>query len=176
VNRGKMRPDDDGDYGDLSIRKKPSKSNTTMFILLACGIVGLVLLTCMAGAVIVVVVGEHDRVVPQPAMADAVPQGPEAAKLIGSWKGRLVLRGMDREHLYIFRKDGTLREEVFDLRGVRVSEARWRFRNGQIEIDWPGGGVEIATARWIDDNTMEYRILDHTDVAQNGLVMTFRRQ
>jgi len=134
--------------------------------------------------VFVAIVEEHDQAIapppPQaPIMAQpAPPQGAEAAKLIGNWKGRLMLRGLDRNHVYIFRKDGTLREEVFNLQGGldNVSEAVWRFRNGQVEIDWPGGGVEIATARWIDANTFEYRILQHTDVAQNGLKMTFRRQ
>jgi hypothetical protein len=108
-----------------------------------------------------------------------LPQGPEVAKLNGTWKGRLVLRGNERDDVYTFRKDGTLREEVFDLRGniVQASEARWRFRDGKVEIDWPGGGgLEVATVRWIDDNTMEYQIVNHTDVVQIGMKMTFRRQ
>jgi hypothetical protein len=179
VTAAKMRPDDyDDEYGELSIRKKPAKTSTALFVLLICGVLAVGLFSCMAGAVMVVM-EEHDRPIPpQAVLLQEMDLGPEAAKLIGSWKGRLALRGMDRNHVYIFRKNGTLREEVFDLRGVRgnASEARWQFVNGQIIIDWPGGGREIATARWIDANTMEYRILDHTDVAQNGVAMTFRRQ
>jgi hypothetical protein len=178
VTPAKWNPDDDDEYGDLSIRKKPTPGNPTLIILLICGVIGLTLLTCVGGIAIVAVLDQHDQPAPQAIRAEPIGQDPEALKLVGAWKGRLVLRGMDREHLYTFRKDGTLREDVFDLRGAPagVSEARWRFRDGKIEIDWPGAGVEIATARWIDANTMEYRILDHTDVAQNGLVMTFRRQ
>jgi hypothetical protein len=182
MSSARVRPDDE-DFGDLDIRKKPSSSNATLIVLLACGIVGVVLLTCV-GVEFVRFAGHNDPVVPKPAeriqevKVQPIPQGPEAAKLNGAWKGRLVLRGNERDDVYTFREDGTLREDVFDLRGnhVQASEARWRFRDGKVEIDWPGGGVEVATVRWIDDNTMEYQIVNHTDAIQIGLKMTFRRQ
>jgi hypothetical protein len=173
---GKTLPDDD--YGDLDIRKKHSGSNSTLFIVLACGIIGLVLLTCVAGGVIMMIVDHHDRGVPPQAREVGPGQDPEAAKLNGTWKGRFVLNGQQRDHLYTFRKDGTMREEEFDQFGkiFRASEARWRFRNGQVEIDWGAGGKEIATARWFDNNSFEYHIIQHTDGAQVGMKETFRRQ
>ena len=185
MTRAKLNPDDDDEYGEMSIRKKPNQGNSTLLIVVVVGLIGLTLLICIGSVAVIAILDQHDQH-EQPAIkppmraipAQAIGQDPEALKLIGAWKGRMVLRGMDREHLYTFRKDGTLREDVFDLRGgpVGASEARWAFRNGKIEIDWGGGGIEIAIARWLDANSFEYTILDHTDIAQNGLVMTFRRQ
>ena len=68
--------------------------------------------------------------------------------------------------------------EAFDLQGRRLHamEGKWFIRNGNIEINWNNGAFEKATAKWIDDNTMDYRIIAHSEQRQVGLVTTFLRQ
>jgi uncharacterized SAM-binding protein YcdF (DUF218 family) len=159
---GSRRRDDD-DY-DRPVRKKRREKNTTLLILLAVGGVGLLLLLCMF-AIGVGVLMFRDR-------------EPAPAHLPGSWKGRFVLGGVARDHVYTFHRNGNFREEAFDLRGnrVNVADGQWHFRNGEIEIDWNNGSFENGTPHWVNANTMEYRIVDHSDFTQIGLSTTFRRQ
>jgi hypothetical protein len=160
----KRGPDDDEDFDKLDIRKKGSASKTTVFVLLAAGGIGLMLIAvCLGVGNVSFFVGARDAT---------------AAKLPGSWKGRWVLHGQVFDSIYTFKKDGSFREESFDLQGRRINVAggRWHFRNGAIEIDWDQGGFEIATAHWIDDNTMNYHIVNHNDLAQIGITTAFKRQ
>lgn len=153
---------DDDDF-ELPSIKKTGGGNLPL-ILLASGGVVLVLFACLVGAVIVVAV--------------ATPGDPMETKLLGSWKGRFVLDGRPLDFVFTFNKDGSLRQDCFDLQGrlLDVSGGRWSVRNGEVEIVWQGGGRERATAHWPDNNTIHYRIVDHTEVAQIGLTTTFRRQ
>ena len=154
----------DDDY-DLPIKKKPivKKSNTLLYALLGGGI-ALLLVCCVAGMVIVGIMSSDD--------------GPTAAKLVGSWKGRFVLAGQPLDSTYTFKNDGTFREETFDVQGgvLNISDGHWRVRRGQIEIDWIGGTFERAVATWVDDNTMDYQIVDHTQFIQIGTITNFRRK
>ncbi len=103
---------------------------------------------------------------------------PTAARLPGSWKGRFILGFAPLDVVYTFNKDGTFHEESFNAFGrrVNVADGRWRYRERQIEIDWDRGGFERATATWVDENAMDYRIVDHSQAVQIGLTTTFRRQ
>jgi len=159
----KKRGPDDREVDELSIRKKDGPTNTTLFVVLVAGGIGLMLIVLCLGVAIVSFVGARDAT---------------AAKLPGSWKGRWVLHGQVFDSTYTFKKDGSFREESFDLHGRRINVAggRWHVRNGEIEIDWDQGGFEIATAHWIDDNTMNYHIVDHNDLAQIGITTAFKRQ
>ena len=159
----KKRGPDDREFDELDIRKKDGPTTTTVFVLLAAGGIGLMLIVLCLGVAIVSFVGARDAT---------------AAKLPGSWKGRWVLHGQVFDSTYTFKKDGSFREESFDLQGRRINVAggRWHVRNGEIEIDWDQGGFEIATAHWIDDNTMNYHIVDHNDLAQIGITTAFKRQ
>jgi hypothetical protein len=160
----KREPEDDDEVDELSIRKKDGPTNTTLFVVLVAGGIGLMLIVlCIGVGIVLFVVGARDAT---------------AAKLPGSWKGRWALGGQVFDSTYTFKKDGSFREESFDLQGrrINVSGGRWHFRNGAIEIDWDQGGFEIATAHWIDDNTMNYHIVDHSDVAQIGITTAFKRQ
>jgi hypothetical protein len=152
------------DEGDdpLSIRKKgPSRG---VFIGLAVAGVAVVLLTCMCGVGIGVGVWMH---------RDAT-----AAKLPGSWKGRFVLVGQPFDVVYTFNKDGSFRQDMFNGFGQRLPQVggRWRMENGAVVINWDNGSFEKATVHWLDDRTMDYRIVDHTDRLQIDTATTFKRQ
>jgi hypothetical protein len=77
---------------------------------------------------------------------------------------------------YTFNSDGTFREETIIAGRANLADGRWRYQNGEIEINWNRGTFEKATATWIDNNTMDYRIVDRTQAMQKGLKTTFRRQ
>ena len=154
---------DDNDMDVPSIKK--TGSNRTLLTLLIGGAVAIVLLVCLVSVGIVAIVHLQQR--------DAQPE-----RFVGSWKGRFVLHGQPIDTIYSFNKDGSLREDSFDLQGRRIQGGvgRWRIRNGEVEIDWGQGGHEIATATFPNANTMNYRIVQHTDLPQIGMSTTFRRQ
>jgi hypothetical protein len=153
----------DKDDDDVSIRKK---SSNTLLILLAVGGVGLVLLMCVTAIGIGVAV--------------ALLRDDTASKLPGSWKGRFQIGNVALDTVYTFNADGTFREQttVPFGRGVRVevTDGRWQFRDGKVEINWNRGTVEKAVVVFTDPNTMNYRIVEHTDIIQVGASTTFRRQ
>jgi hypothetical protein len=154
---------DDDDFEVPSIEKP--RGNPTAILLVVGGVAALVLLLCLIGGGVVGFLGLRDQ--------------PSPDQFVGKWKGRIVLRGQALDTIYTFNKDGTMREDSFDLQGRRVQGGggRWRIRNGEVEIEWgQGGGVEIATANFPNANTMNYQIIEHTDVAQIGMSTTFRRQ
>jgi hypothetical protein len=161
-SRGTRRRHDDDDDEDRPIRKK---GNTAVVVLAASAVVGLLLvclLACGIGAAVTL-------------LSDPTP-----ARLPGSWSGRFVMGNVPLDVTYTFNTDGTFREQGFMVVGRRainnVTDGRWRYRNGQIEIDWNRGTFERATVTWVDENTMNYRIVDHSQAAQIGLTTTFRRQ
>lgn len=155
AKRRNRRDDDDS---DLAIRKKGNNAVIILAVTGACGILLVCLLACVVGAIVAF-------------MADNT-----AEKIVGSWRGRFSLGPVHLDVVYIFNKDGSFRQESFDRFGRRVfSDGRWRYRDGKIEIDWNNGSFERATATWIDDNTMAYRIVDHSQAVQVGLATTFRR-
>lgn len=157
------RYDDDDDL-DVSVKRKQARSNTTLFVMLGAGALGFIFFAVVVGIASLAVLGVFGK--------------PVEEKIVGSWKGRLERGGVASDHIYTFRKDGTFREEAFNLQGVRINVADgfWAFHDGEVEIDWHDGGFEDAVVRFIDDNTIEYRIVDHNDVGQIGTVMTFKRQ
>jgi hypothetical protein len=156
---------DDDDFELPSIKKK-GRDYLPLYLLTAGGLV----LFLIASAVVVILVVAFNK-----------SNEPTATRIIGAWKGQFVLNGQPLDFVFTFNKDGSLRQDGFDLRGRRLPElaggGRWRIRDGDVEIDWDGnGGRERATVRWIDDNAMEYRIIQHTEVVQIGMETTFRRQ
>ena len=155
--------DDDDDF-DPSIIRKPTDGRKTLLLVLLAGAIGLGLIVCLAGVVIVAIFVSRDN--------------STAEKLPGSWKARWDIGGAQFDSIYTFKKDGTFREVAFDLQGrqMNISDGRWRFRNGEIEIDWNNGGFERAIATWVDDTTLTYRIVNHSQAIQIGLVTTFKRQ
>jgi len=158
---GRSRYDDDDD--ELPIRKKGGGNNTVL-VILAVGGISLVLLACILAGTIAAIL--------------AVSADATAAKIPGSWKARFDLPGLAIVSTYTFKKNGDFREEAFTPEGqfLHIADGRWQIRDGEIQIDWDNGSFERAVPTWIDDNTMEYRIVDHSDVVQIGLVTTFRRQ
>jgi hypothetical protein len=154
---------DDDDIDQLIRRKKKTGASSGALVVIGI-ITAVLLLACLLGVGIVAVI--------------SLTQGTQPDEFVGSWKARWTFGGMDFNSIYTFNKDGTLREEQFDLQGNPrdISDARWCFRNGQIEIDWENGSWDHATVRHIDAKTMDYRIVDHTDQIQIGVGVTFRRQ
>jgi hypothetical protein len=123
-----------------------------------------VLLTCLCGTGVVGVI-----------LAARGPAQPD--QFVGAWKGRFTLHGQPTDVIYRFEKSGRLHEEDYDPQGrlLHVGGGQWRFRGGRIIIDFERG-TEVAEAILADDNTINYRIINHTDLAQVGLTTTFRRQ
>ena len=163
------RYDDFDDEFDRPVRKKAGDF-TLLWVLLGGG--ALLLLTCvMWGGVIGVITQGGGS---QPPLSD----GTQPAKFVGAWKGRWKVGGKTFDSVYFFNKDGSFREQVFDLRGrpLRTNDGQWQFRNRQIEIDWDNGEFEHATVTHANDGTMHYRIVNHTDRQQVGLTSTLRRQ
>jgi hypothetical protein len=157
----KRRRHEDDD--ELSIRKKDG-GKKTLFVGLAIGGVALILLTCMCGGGI--------------GLTAWLSRDATAAKLPGAWKGRFVLAGQPLDVTYTFNKDGSFRQDGFDGFGRKLPPAagRWRMEKGELVINWDNGTFEKATVHWIDDRTMDYRIVDHTDRAQIDTATTFKRQ
>jgi hypothetical protein len=107
------------------------------------------------------------------------PGGTHPDELVGSWKGRFFLRGQELDIVYTFDKSGHFREEDFDLQGRRIisSDGRWRLRDDHIEVRFGLlGGLEKGNFAFLDNNTIKYRIVDHSEAAQIGLETIFRRQ
>ncbi len=158
--RTRDRDEDGDDLDDPPIQKK---GNRLLLTGLAVGgaVVLLLSCTCVVGVIGVVT------------FSRAHP-----AEFVGSWKGRFVLGGEPQDIVYTFDKWGGLREDAFDLQGrhVHTTGGRWEFRDGQIEIEFDGGSFEVADAVFVDPNTINYRIVNHSEPAQIGLGTTFRRQ
>lgn len=157
---GRRRYDDDDD--DRSTENEGGKGPLIGF---AIGGAALLLMMCVCGGTVVGVV-MYTR------------GGTQPDQFVGAWKGRFILHGQPTDVIYRFDKSGRLHEENFDVQGrsLGVTGGRWRVRNGRMEIDFDTGGQEIADAVFTDKNTIDYRIVSHTDFAQIGIGTTFRRQ
>lgn len=153
--------DDYDDEFDPPIRKKAG-NNTLLWVLLGGG--ALLLFTCFLGVGIFAVV--------------SLSGGTQPDEFVGAWKGRWTVGGETFDSIYTFNKDGTFREQSFDLQGRprTVFDGRWQFRNGRIEINWHNGSFEYATASHVDGRTINYRIVNHAERQQVGLTTTLRRQ
>ena len=109
----KRRPDEDDD--PLSIRKKgPSRG---MLIGVAVVGVAVVLLTCTCGVGIGVGVW--------------MQRDSTAAKLPGSWRGRFVLAGQPLDVTYTFNKDGSFRQDMFNMFGQKMPPVGGRLAHGK---------------------------------------------
>jgi hypothetical protein len=157
------RPREYDDDDDLDIRK-PEKGNGKWLMWLAIVAVGIVLVAGVTGGAILIV---------RSAAGDAT-----AAKLPGSWKGQFAFPGQPPiDAVYVFERGGGFRQESLTALGqVEVVRGRWRVSLGEIVIDWDNGAIERATVTWTNDQTMEYKIVEHDDVVQIGSVTTMRRQ
>jgi hypothetical protein len=155
----RRRYDDDD---ELSIRKKDGGRG--LLIGLAIGGAALILATCLCGVGI--------------ALAFILSADDTASKLPGSWKGRFIIVNQVIDTTYIFEKDGSFREETVDFGGlgVRVSKGHWGYHDGRVEITWNNGSFEDGTVRWIDDRTIDYRIVNHIQPVQIGAQATLKRQ
>jgi hypothetical protein len=163
VAERRRRFDDGDDSDDSPVR--PRRDNTPIMVGLILGAAVLVLFTCLCGVGIVAVVVW-------------IPRGAQPNELVGSWKGRFFLRGQQLDVVYKLDKSGRFTEEEFDLQGRRVHTGggRWFVRNGRLEILFDSGGFETADFVFVDNNTINYRIVNHAERAQIGLGTTFRRQ
>jgi hypothetical protein len=151
---------DDYDDADLDISiKRPSGSTSTGWII---AVVGLILVGMGGIGVVVFYLTRDDT----------------AQKLPGSWRGQFVFAGEHIDSVYTFQANGNFREESLNkITGQRnVSTGRWHANGRDIQIDWDGGGIEDARITWIDDNTLEYHIVDHDDVRQIGSKTKFQRK
>jgi hypothetical protein len=147
----------------LSIKKKPSDYARPLLVVVILFAVGLGLLTCVVGGVVLGVIAANNE--------------STAAKLPGSWTGQFNILGQQVNTVYTFKKDGTFREESVDGLGNRqVADGRWRVKNGEVHIDWNQGGFEVATVHFLNQNTMDYRIINHNQLAQIGIGTTFKRR
>jgi serine/threonine protein kinase/tetratricopeptide (TPR) repeat protein len=104
-------------------------------------------------------------------------------KLLGSWKGRVrsvFAPGGEFDTVATFNKDGTWREEVFDLQGRSGGggTGRWQFRDGEISIFYDKGFFRRATVTWIDNDTMDLRTVETRppNPVLTGQTVQFRRQ
>jgi hypothetical protein len=174
---------------DRSIRKR--SGNQALVIGLVAGGAVLLLFACMAGVRSTAVFDPYTESAP-PAQWGGLPEevrlpdefaprwevGTQPDEFVGSWKGRFLLAGELRDVIYTFDKSGRFREEQFDLQGRRLSGSglRWCFRDGHIQIEFHRGSLEKSVAVFVDDTTIDYRIVNHTDRSQIGLTTTFRRQ
>lgn len=147
----------------LSIKKKPGDYAKPILLVGALIVILVALVVCIVGGVILGTFAANSELT--------------AAKLPGAWRGQFNIPGRQINTVYTFKRDGTLREESVDGFGQRnVADGKWRVRNGQIHIDWNRGGIEVATVHWLNNNTMDYRIIEHTDLVQIGIGTTFRRK
>ena len=164
----KKRRREDDDLLDESIHEK-SGSQTGLIVAMAITGISLILLicTCGGGVALIVYLGSAKQ-----------PDGTQPDRFLGSWKGRFLLHGQQRDVIYSFDKSGEFRESQFTLQGRHVSDSggRWAFQNGEITINYNMGSSESAKAIFIDGNTIDYEIVRHDDLSQIGLKTTFRRQ
>jgi hypothetical protein len=154
----------DGDRFDEGYRHDQGRESKLVPGLIIGAAAG-VLLTCLCGVGVAIVAFVWDR-------------GTQPDELVGTWKGRFVLQGQPCDVEYTLDKSGRFHDQEFDTNGrfLRRFNGRWRFRNGHVEIDFADGGSEKAVAMLLDANTIDYRIVQHTDVEQVGTGTTFRRQ
>jgi len=164
----KSRYDDYDEYDDYEdeydrIIKKKNGNNLLLWGLIGGGI-ALLLLICLLGVGFFVMMSRLN--------------GTQPDEFVGSWKSKWTIGGVTFDSVYTFNKDGTFREKSFDLqrRPRNITDGHWRFRNGQIEINWLNGGFEHATATHVDARTINYRVVNHTDRQQIGMTVTLRRQ
>jgi hypothetical protein len=83
-------------------------------------------------------------------------------KLVGTWKGRVSPPvGPTFDSVMTYNKDGSYREQAFDLQGrpAGVATGRWQFREGQIHVSGDNGRSLSSTVKWIDDDTIDLRIV-----------------
>jgi hypothetical protein len=157
MSRGRGRYDDDLDERSVAKNHKP--------LIIGLGIGGAaMLLTCICGIGVIGVV--------------FFARGSQPDQFVGTWKGRFMLHGQPTDVIYRLDKSGDFHDEQFDLFGRRqlASGGRWCVRNGRVVIDFDLGGTEVAEAVFVDNNTINYRIISHTDATQVGLQTVFRRQ
>jgi hypothetical protein len=153
-----LPPDD-----PLSIKKKPADFARPILIVVFLVIIAVTLVICIAGAISLGIFAANSDVT--------------ANKLPGSWHGTFHIPNRQVNATYTFNKNGTLREESVDVFGRKnISGGRWRVQNGEVHIDWDGGGIEVATVHFVDNNTMDYRIIEHTDFVQIGVGATLKRK
>jgi serine/threonine protein kinase len=86
-------------------------------------------------------------------------------KLVGSWKGRVksvFAPGGEYDQVSTFNKDGTYREDVFDLQGRSGGggTGHWQFRDGEIHLSYDKGFFQRAAVTWIDNDTMSLRTVE----------------
>jgi hypothetical protein len=160
----RRRYDADDGADDFVVRKRSGGNKMLPVWLAVGGGLAFLLLTCSCGIGVVSVIAVS--------LQESRPD-----EFVGSWKGRFNLRGQQLDIVYTFDKTGNFREDDFNLQGglVHASGGRWRFRDGRLEIDWDNGAIETADAIFIDNNTINYRIVDHSERAQIGTGTTFRR-
>src|SRR5262249_26212732 len=101
-------------------------------------------------------------------------------KLVGSWKARLTSPfGLAADVVVTFNKDGGYREGGTNLQGQPFGPTftgRWQFRDGDIHIVLDNGVFRRQTLTWIDNDTMDQRLVESRPLAPLQPTYRFRRQ
>jgi tRNA A-37 threonylcarbamoyl transferase component Bud32 len=121
---------------------------------------------------------------PDPAVKDDAAGKPEtgkgmADKLVGKWKGRVRNPfGQEFDWVDTYKKDGSCRSEVFDLQGRSgpVSTGRWKYRDDDIYVDFDSGGSRRDKVTWIDNDTIELRLVESRPPNPGQQTVRYRRQ
>ena len=146
----------------LSIKKKPGDYARPIMIVVAVLVIGVSLVVCLVGAAILgTIVANSNR--PPPSCPD---RGVASST---SPDGKSTAYTHSRMTALCVKCPWMLRPAQCFRRQLGV-------RNGEVHITWNRGGHEVATVHWLNNNTMDYRIVDHTDVVQIGIGTTFQRQ
>jgi hypothetical protein len=163
----KRRRYDDDDSFDAPIKKKGTNRTVLLVGLIVGGAVLAITCTCGLGIGLLVFAYQAKQ-----------PDGSQPEEFVGSWKGRFLLHGQQRDIVYILEKSGKLTQVDFTPAGQQIgsTSGRWAFKNGQITVNFNGGTSETANAVFRDRNTIDYLIVRHDDGTQIGLRTTFRRQ
>src|ERR1051325_2364317 len=140
------------DFDDRPRRKKKKRRSTAPFLLIGCLAGGVVLVLGLLAVGGIAILLYLDR-------------GTQPNEFVGAWKGEFLLPNRHIKVIYTFHKNGRFSQDTLNFEGRRVDtfSGNWSFHQGEIEIHWDRGGFECARVTFINNNTLHYEIVDHTD-------------
>lgn len=97
--------------------------------------------------------------------------------LTGSWRGGFLLNGNPVTDVYTFYSNGTLVEALYNGQGQQMGggAGRYTYSGGEVVITFSNGWGERATLTWVDPHQFRYQITEHTEQAQVGMEVLFKR-